>query len=43
MKAIAIPRTVVQPQFNPIQKQKDTLVAQWFRVDSKLICKWFAV
>jgi hypothetical protein len=46
MKAIAIPQTTVQPtqpQFNPTQQQKGKLVAQWLRVDGKLVCKWFKI
>ena len=43
MKAIATPKTAVQPiqrQLNSTQQQKSKLVAQWFRVDGKLVCKW---
>ncbi|WP_158265830.1 hypothetical protein [Chroococcidiopsis sp. CCALA 051] len=42
MKAIATFQTAVQPtqrQFNPTQ-QKGKLVAQWFPIDGKLVCKW---
>ena len=45
MKAIATSQTAVQltqQQFNPTQ-QKGKLVAQWFRIDDKLVCKWFAI
>jgi hypothetical protein len=44
MKAIAIPQTTVQPkpQLNPTQPKRE-LVAQWVRIDGKLVCKWFTI
>lgn len=46
MKAIATSQTAVQStqiQFNSTHPQKGQLVAQWFRADGKLVCKWFTV